>query len=393
MNPKRFTLFHLVVATLLGSVLTFVALTAALHMATGPQFIPILQGMSLIRSRFVGDYDPDEVANAALNGMVSGLGDRWSHYLSPEEAEYQAQRRENSFCGIGIQADLRSTDGIRVLKVYDDSPAQRGGLAVGELITAVDGQLFTGSNHQTLVDAISGEEGTDVMLTVRAADGTDRELSLVRGQVKIDPVRFELLDSGVGYIALANFYSSSSEKLNAAVDELVADGATALVFDMRSNGGGYVPELTRMLDHLLPEGPIFRSVNVDGEEVVTPSDAAHVDLPMAVLVNKDTYSAAEFFAAQLQEAAGAYIVGEPTSGKGYSQQPLPLSNGGVMQISTGRYLTGKGVSLIGTGLTLDREVYLPDPLPEDPADFVDTQLNAALALLGYPPAQATDSAN
>ena len=141
-----------------------------------------------------------------------------------------------------------------------------------------------------------------------------------------------------------------------------------------------------MLDHLLPEGPIFRSVSVKGDEVVTPSDAACVDLPMVVLVNQNTYSAAEFFAAQLQETAGARIVGEPTSGKGYSQQPLPLSNGGVMQISTNRYLTGKGVSLIGTGLTLDREVYLPDP-QTDPDNRTDTQLNAALELLGVPAAE------
>lgn len=384
MNPKRFTFFHLAAAVLLGSVLTLAALTAALNMAVGPQFVPILQGMSLIRSRFVGDYSPDEMTNAALDGMVRGLGDRWSHYLPPEEADYQAQRRENSFCGIGIQADLRSTDGIRILMIYSDSPAQQAGLTTDELIVAVDGLTFTGDNHQALVDAIAGEEGTDVTLTVRSADGTSRDLTLTRAQVKIDPVRFELLDSGAGYVALSNFYSGSAEKLNSAVDQLVADGASSLVFDMRNNGGGYVPELTRMLDHLLPEGPIFRSVNVDGDEVVTPSDAACVDLPMAVLVNQDTYSAAEFFAAQLQETAGAYIVGEPTSGKGYSQQPLPLSNGGVMQISTGRYLTGQGVSLIGTGLTLDAEVSLPAPLPENPEDFVDTQLSAALEILDSP---------
>ena len=178
----------------------------------------------------------------------------------------------------------------------------------------------------------------------------------------------------------------SGNQLIAAVDELVEQGAAALVFDMRNNGGGYVHELTQMLDHLLPEGPIFRSQTKNGKEEVTYSDADCVDLPMAILVNGNTYSAAEFFAAQLKETAGSVIVGEPTFGKGFSQQTLDLVNGGALNISTGKYFTGGGVSLIGTGLTLDAEVVLDEEqtrslllgilTPEE-----DPQLQKALELL------------
>ena len=155
--------------------------------------------------------------------------------------------------------------------------------------------------------------------------------------------------------------------------KLQEEGAVALVFDMRNNGGGYLSQLTEMLDFLLPEGPIFISRDRAGNEEVTQSDAACVDLPMAVLVNADTYSAAEFFAAELQEQGVAVIVGEPTSGKGYSQQTFALPHGGAMAISTGAYFTGNGTSLIGTGLTLDAEVYLTGE--------GDAQLEAALDLL------------
>ena len=173
-----------------------------------------------------------------------------------------------------------------------------------------------------------------------------------------------------------------------AARELEEQGARALIFDMRNNGGGYVGELTKMLDSLLPEGPIFRTRSKNGEEEVVESDGEHIALPMATLVNAGTYSAAEFFAAQLQESVGALIVGEATSGKGYSQQAIPLFNGGALNLSTGRYATGAGVSLIGTGVSLDAELSLTEEkarllkegrLPEGE----DDQLQSALELLGY----------
>lgn len=177
----------------------------------------------------------------------------------------------------------------------------------------------------------------------------------------------------MGYVKLDNFYDNSAGRLKEAVAELQGQGARALIFDMRDNGGGYLTQLTDMLDFLLPEGPIFISRDRAGHERVTQSDAACVDLPMAVLVNANTYSAAEFFAAELQEQGAAVIVGEQTSGKGYSQQAFPLPNGGALNLSTAAYFTGSGVSLIGAGLRLDAQV--------EQTGQGDAQLEAALALL------------
>ena len=207
---------------------------------------------------------------------------------------------------------------------------------------------------------IQGEAGTSVELEIQGTDGTVRTVAVTRAQMETDPVEYELLESGVGYIQVKNFYRRSADRVKEAVDDLVAQGATALVFDMRNNGGGYLDELTEMLDYLLPEGPIFRQQDRDGHETVTNSDSHCIDLPMATLVNANTYSAAEFFGAELQEQGVGVIVGEPTSGKGYSQQTFPLPSGGGLGLSTEKYFTGNGVSLIGTGVTLDREVYLSE---------------------------------
>ena len=206
------------------------------------------------------------------------------------------------------------------------------------------------------------------------ADGGTRTVEVTRASIETDPVESRMLEGDVGYVALSNFYDNSAQRLEEAVTALQEEGARALVFDMRDNGGGYLRELTDMLDFLLPEGPIFISRDRAGNEETTYSDASCVELPMAVLVNANTYSAAEFFAAELQEQGVAVIVGEPTSGKGYSQQTFTLPYGGAVNISTAAYCTGSGTSLIGTGLTLDAEVYNTD-------DGTDAQLAAALELL------------
>lgn len=387
MNKKRYALWQLLL-TMLGSVLlTLAVIGTALWLTLGPDTLAMLQAWNIVNTRFVGEYDKGETVDAALNGMIQGLGDRWSYYLNAENLASQNQRRNNRYVGIGVTVDYSDPRGLTVLTVKKEGPAWQGGLVPGEIITAVDGFSLAGEAQQEGTVRIQGEAGTTVKLTVLNEAGEERQVELTRASIENDSVTsYTLLENGVGYVALANFYSGSGNQLIAAVDELVEQGAAALVFDMRNNGGGYVHELTQMLDHLLPEGPVFRSQTKNGKEEVTYSDADCVDLPMAILVNGNTYSAAEFFAAQLKETEGSVIVGEPTFGKGFSQQTLDLVNGGALNISTGKYFTGGGVSLIGTGLTLDAEVVLDEEqtrslllgtlTPEE-----DPQLQKALELL------------
>ena len=276
--------------------------------------------------------------------------------------------------GIGITVNYANEEGLEILEVAAGGPAEEAGLLPGEVITAVDGTSLAGEARYEGADLIQGEEGTTVTLEVLGADGGTRTVEVTRASIETDPVESRMLEGDVGYVALSNFYDNSAQRLEEAVTALQEEGARALVFDMRDNGGGYLRELTDMLDFLLPEGPIFISRDRAGNEETTYSDASCVELPMAVLVNANTYSAAEFFAAELQEQGVAVIVGEPTSGKGYSQQTFTLAYGGAVNISTAAYCTGSGTSLIGTGLTLDAEVYNTD-------DGTDAQLAAALELL------------
>ena len=374
MRQKRFSLLHLLLAVLLTAAAVLAGGTLLLNRSLGAGGRSLVEALNLVNTLFVGEYDETEVVDAALEGMVSGLGDRWSYYLTADELAAQNQRRTNQYVGIGVTVSYAREEGLEIQAVTAGGPAEAAGLQEGELITAVDGTSLAGEARYEGANLIQGEEGTSVTLEITGTDGSVRTVEVERASIDTDPVESEMLEGDVGYVRLLNFYDNSAQRLEEAVTALQEQGAQALVFDMRDNGGGYLHELTDMLDFLLPEGPIFISRDRAGNEEITTSDASCVDLPMAVLVNADTYSAAEFFAAELQEQGVAVIVGEPTSGKGYSQQTFTLPHGGAVAISTGAYFTGSGTSLIGTGLTLDAEVY-------NTVDGEDAQLAAALELL------------
>ena len=376
MKTKRFSVLSIILTAALSVLVTLGAVALTIWLLLGSSGLAIASGAAYINTRFVGEYDPDAMADAALNAMVESLGDRWSYYMDAESYAASQLRHENAYVGIGVTVTYEE-DGLHVQSVVEGGPAEAAGLLAGEIITAVDGNALTGEVTEESIQyrssLIQGEEGTQAELTVLDADGAARQVMITRARIKSDPVTCELLEENVGYVALSNFYRGSADYVKAAVEELLDQGAVSLVFDMRDNPGGYLSELTDLLDYLLPEGAIFRSGDRSGPKKTVTSDADCVDVPMAVLVNGNTYSAAELFAAQLQESVGAVIVGQPTFGKGYSQQTFLLPGGRGLNISTKTYYTGAGVSLIGTGLTLDIEV--------EQTGGEDAQLAAAVASL------------
>ena len=377
------TLLLAVVCFVLGGGVT---LTVAWQ-ALGQDGQALLQAYRLVTGKFVGEYDQRTMVESTLENMVTALGDRWSGYLDPQEAQQVKTARANTYVGIGVTVGQEPEDGLEILRVTEGGPAQAAGLTPGEIIRGVDGQAITAENRADLVNAIQGEAGTTVTLEVEGTDGARRTVEVTRQEIHGLTAAWTMLADQVGLVSIQNFYSGTADLVKQGVEELQAQGARALVFDLRNNPGGYVTELTEILDFLLPEGTIFISRTNDGEETVYTSDAACVDLPMAVLVNAESYSAAEFFAAELREAAGAVVAGEQTSGKGYSQMLFTLADGSAISLSTARYYTGSGISLIGTGVTPEPLVALSQEeaqrlLAGTLSPEEDPQLQSALEALG-----------
>ena len=220
---------------------------------------------------------------------------------------------------------------------------------------------------------VRGEEGTFVTLTILRGEESF-PLSVERRSIQTPVATYEMLNGQIGYLKIANFDSRCAEETNAAMDELIAQGAQALIFDVRYNGGGYKDELVKVLDKILPEGILFQSKDYKGTKQADRSDAACIKLPMAVLVNQDSYSAAEFFAAAIQEYNWGTVVGTKTVGKGNFQTAFTLSDGSMLNLSIGKYYTPQGRSLTDTGIIPDIEITLSD---EDDAKLYYGQLEKA----------------
>ena len=314
----------------------------------------------IIETYFIDDYDEDTLADGAASGMVDATGDEWSYYLSADEVAAYEESMANAYVGVGITiTEDAEAGGMRVEGVVSGGPAEEAGIRVGDLLLAVEGEDVLTLGIDGTRNLVRGEEGTHVNMHF-SRNGTEYDVSVERRSIETPVVTGELLDGSIGYVKIDNFDERSAAETIAFVKDLIGQGAEALLFDVRFNPGGYADELVKVLDYLLPEGDLFRSVDYAGCEEVDTSDASCVELPMAVLVNEDSYSAAEFFAAALQEYEWATIVGSQTYGKGNFQTAFYLSDGSMVNLSIGKYYTPGGKSLSETGVTPDVVVDLDD---------------------------------
>lgn len=343
--------------------------------------------VALLDAVYVDGYSTEKLGDLLAEAAVAATGDRWSYYISAEDFAAYVEQTENAYVGIGVTISLVNEDdpGFTIISVTKGSPAEKAGIVVGDMLVAVEGQNVVEIGMKPAQQLVRGEEGTDVTITI-VHEGTQKDITVTRGIVETEVVVYELLENGLGYIKINNFDATSADKTIAAIDDLVAREATGLIFDLRFNPGGRKNELVKALDYLLPEGPLFRSVHYTGSEEVDYSEESCLELPMAVLINGDSYSAAEFFAAALQEYDWAEIVGAQTVGKANYQQTFPLSDGSAVAVSTGHYQTPNGVSLEGIGVTPDVPVEVDDETYmkiyyEQLEKEDDPQLQAAISAL------------
>ena len=340
----------------------------------------------LIAAYFVGEVEREALEDAAVEAMVAATGDRWSYYIPASDYETHLEQTENAYVGVGITIQLdQELGGFPILEVTAGGPAEEAGILAGDRLIRVGDQDVREMTTEDVRNLVRGAEGSFVDLTV-VREETEITYSVERRRVETPVATYEMLEGNVGLIAIENFDARCAEETIGAIEALLEEGAEKLIFDVRFNPGGFADEMVEVLDYLLPDGKLFRTVRYDGKEEVDYSDENCLDIPMAVLVNGDSYSAAEFFAAALQEYEAAVVVGEKTCGKGYFQNTFHLRDGSAVALSVGRYFTPKNVSLADVGVTPDVPVEVDEqtdsaiyygtlPAMEDP------QVQAALEAL------------
>lgn len=355
----------------LSYILVAVVASAVSLMLWGQGNSKLAELESVIEGKFVGEYDKTKVEDAAAKAMVRALSDRWSSYFTAEEYAAHMEDMRNAYAGVGITVRQREDGtGLDILNVTPGGSAQEEGVLPGDILIKIGDMPVAGVSVDDIRTIILGEENSQISITVLR--GTEEKIfTLTRRTIKVQVASGTMLENNIGLVQITNFHENCGDETIAVIEELQSQGATALIFDVRNNPGGYVVEMLQVLDYLLPEGVLFRQVDFRGNEKEEHSDAACLQLPMAVLVNGESYSAAEFFAACLQEKQWATVVGQQTCGKGYYQNTIPLSDGSAVNLSTGKYFTPGGVNLTEAGgVTLD----VPVDVDKETAAMIAAQL-------------------
>lgn len=345
----------------------------------------------LFEKNYIGElpeFDSSGATDALIREYIAATGDRWANYMNKEEyAEYAASMQGN-LVGIGVQVtyDVQG-ESIEILMVMPDSPAEKIGMLPGDRITAVNGIRVADSGYETAADAIKGEEGTEVQLTI-LRDGKEEVKTAVRSAVTALTVTYQMLsDAKTGFVRILEFNAVTPGQFKDAVNTLLKEGAERFVFDLRNNPGGQLDSVLSVLDCILPADRVLIRVHdaAGNETTYSSSDEEVLDCPMTILINGSTASAAELFTSCLRDYEKATIVGEKSFGKGCMQYLYPLPNGGAVSITTRMYSPPLGENYDGVGISPDVEASLSEEASQinfyKLTEENDDQLKAALAVL------------
>jgi len=338
----------------------------------------------IITKYYYKDVEEETLVNGALKGMVEALDDPYSVYYTEEEYKEYNDLNEGTYVGIGVSlAKDADTGDTVVVNVLEDSPAEKAGIMIGDILKSVDGVVIAGSEPSEIVEAIEGPVGTPVKLTV-IHDGEERDVDIVRAELQRQFVYYTMYDN-LCYVLIDKFHGEAAADFEKALKFAEDNSAEGLIVDVRNNRGGSVNECTKIADMLLGDSLIFYTVDREGNRTDHFSDAAHNELPLAVIVNGASASSSEILAGALQDNKRGYVVGTVTYGKGVVQSivDMPYSGGGV-KVTSSVYYTPNGTCINGTGITPDYEVNLPDEVlnGDEKLTFeTDTQLQAAITYL------------
>jgi carboxyl-terminal processing protease len=381
-------------------VLVLVQLSAGIYLGGHPGGLP-----GFVRDPLVGDQDTrvidealdqvhdtyyreiprKQLANESIRGMVASLKDRFSNYFDPQQYAKFQQQQSGEFAGIGVQV-TKAADGLRIVEVYDDSPAKRAKVEVGDIVTRVNSTPLKGRSSDQSVALIQGRIGTDVRLGVRHK-GVDRDVTLTRSTISVPVVASESKTVGgkkLGVVKLGQFSSGAHAEVAQAVRTQLKAGAKGIVFDLRDNPGGLVTEAQLVASAFLPNGRIVttKGRSVPSRTLSATGDPVAPKTPLVVLVNRNSASAAEIVAGALQDRKRAPLVGTRTFGKGVFQEVLDLSNGGALDITAGQYFLPSGRNLGGKGTSTGSGLTPDVAATDDPKTLKDDEaLDRALSVL------------
>ena len=328
--------------------------------------------------------DTDQLQTGLYKGLLESLDDPYSTYYTADEFEQIMIDTSGEYAGVGMTLTQRTdTNQVFVVQVYEGSPAEQAGLMAGDELISADGYMAQEMDLETFVSHIRGEENSTVDI-VYARDGQQQEVTETRAHVSTPSVSYQMLDANILSIQISDFAHNTHDQYEAAIKDLKNHAMLAVIFDLRSNGGGLVDSVTAILDDLLPAGTTVYMEDKHGERTVYSSDdEKQENMPMAVLTSGNTASAAEIFAGAIRDFHYGTLIGTKTFGKGIVQTTIPLPDGSAIKVTTARYYTPSGECIHEKGIEPDIELEYQFLGSEDQAHDVSlaNQIQMAVEVL------------
>lgn len=348
------------------------------------QFDTLLELMDIVDVNFFQEPDTQAMLDGAANGLLSGLGDPYTFYYTPEEYAELWEDDEGEYAGVGLQISGNYLTGLcTISRVFDNGPAREAGVLKGDILYKVEDMYVNAQNLEDAVDIMRGVPGTDVEVTFLR--GTEElTFTLTRANITVNRTEATMLEDGIGYVYLYDFAGDCAVKFEESVNDLVARGAKGLIIDLRDNPGGWVNDAESIADLFLDRGTLCYLEYRNGEREYYRTTDGKVDVQLVILVNENSASSSEILTGALQDRADATVVGVQSYGKGIVQSVIPVGDMGAgMQVTIAQYYTPNGHAVHGVGITPDVEAKLPDGDigMYEFADLADPQLSRALEVM------------
>ena len=336
-----------------------------------------------VRTNYIGNLNEDVLEASAISGYISGLGDKYASYMTGSAYYEIQQTNDGVILGAGFEAEDDGSGYLKVTTVYNGSSAALSGVQVGDVITDIDGKSLLSMEQGTAAEKLSGEVGTRLSLKI-LRNGEQISVNLIRQQLEIESVTGDILENNIAYIRISSFNAKTPEQFANILNSVTAVGAESLIIDLRQNNGGVITSLKPMLNRFISAAIVATAEYADGSrKAIVETDAGTVvDMPVVLLVDGGTASAAELFAGALRDEYGAIIVGTQTMGKALLQNTYEFSDGSALTISTARVYLPKSGTWDGTGLKPNYVAELTvDTSPENLTYEIDSQLQKAMEII------------
>lgn len=336
-----------------------------------------------VRGNYIGTIDDDDLDAAIINGYVNGIGDQYASYLTADLYHDLQQANSGVINGVGFETEADGSGYLKITKIYNNSSADVNGVKVGDVITEIGGKSVLSMTVDNALKRISGEVGTTLALRL-VSDGEERSVTLIRQQIDVESVTYKMLENKIGYIKINSFNAKTPEQFSSALSSLNASSAAAYVFDVRHTSGGVMSAVRPMLNRLIPAAAVITAEYANGvrRTLIETDSEESVSLPIMVLTDNLTSSAAEVFAVGLRDEQGAQLVGTQTAGRAVLQSTYEFSDGSALILTTANIIPSKSEKFNGVGLKPDYTVELSADTPyETLTQDNDAQLRKAVEVL------------